>query len=217
MNPFDQIDRIILNGYIRLTQMDGTRITAFKINFLSLWFATTLLTLFFCIVLLALLSIGREASPKVHSYQLYSALPDHQFISSETVTSQDARPKIIEQFLASRNSPLADASEIFVTAADKYNLDYRLLPAIAMQESNGGKIIPNDSYNPFGFGIYGSTITRFSSWEEGINKVAKTLREEYLNKGLISPEQIMAKYTPPSLAKGGPWAIGVSAFMESLK
>lgn len=197
--------------------MDGLVLSKLRINFITLWFATTTITLFFAIALLAMLSISHEANLASHSYQLYSALPDHQFISSETVTTQDARPKIIEQFLEARNSPLASYGPIFVAIADKYELDYRLLPAIALQESNAGlKMIP-DSYNPFGFGIYGDTVTKFSSWEAGIERVAKTLREEYLNKGLITPEQIMAKYTPPSLEKGGPWAIGVSAFMESLK
>jgi hypothetical protein len=198
--------------------MDGVRLSAFRVNFIFLWFSTAFLTLFFAITLLAVLSISHEANlASSHSYQLYAALPSNQFISTETLVIEDARAKIIEQFLAARNSPLAEVSEAFVKSADNYNLDYRLLPAIAMQESGGGKILPYESYNPFGFGIYGDKVTRFSSWEEGIEKVAKSLKENYIDKGLVTPEQIMAKYTPPSLAKGGPWAIGVSAFMESLK
>ena len=37
------------------------------------------------------------------------------------------------------NAPLADYAEKFVEVANKYGLDYRLLPAIATIESSGGK------------------------------------------------------------------------------
>ena len=37
------------------------------------------------------------------------------------------------------NAPLADYAEKFVEVANKYGLDYRLLPAIATVESSGGK------------------------------------------------------------------------------
>lgn len=197
--------------------MDSASFSTTKINFLLMWFTTTTLTCLFAITFLILLSFERSANMSTHPYQLYSALPTNQFITTETVTQKDARAKIIEDFFNARQAPLANYGDTFVQAADKYSLDYRLLPAIAMQESNGGKKVIEESYNPFGFGIYGEKVTRFSSWEEGINQVAKTLREKYLNQGLLTPYEIMTKYTPPSVEKGGPWAIGVSAFMESLK
>jgi len=100
---------------------------------------------------------------------------------------------------------------------DKYNLDYRLMPSIAMQESNGGKRVIKNSNNPFGYGIYGSLVLKFNSWEEGIERVGKGLREDYLNEGLTSPYAIMTKYTPSSVAKGNAWAKGVSSFMEELQ
>ncbi len=136
---------------------------------------------------------------------------------SENVIQADARAKLIANFFKQYNSPLASVSQTFVDTADKYNLDYRLLPSIAMQESNGGQKVISDSHNPFGYGIYGDTVMRFASWEAAIERVGQGLRADYLDKGLKTPTQIMAKYTPPSLAKGGPWAKGVDYFMEELR
>ncbi len=99
----------------------------------------------------------------------------------------------------------------------KYGLDYKLLPSVAMQESNGGKKVIADSFNPFGYGIWGKQVKKFSSYEEAIERVGRGLREDYLDQGLDTPEKIMPKYTPPSVAKGGPWAKGVSSFMEELR
>lgn len=134
-----------------------------------------------------------------------------------TISKGDARAVIIKKFFIEQNAPLAVYADKFVEVADKYNLDYRLLPAISMQESNGGKKIPNDSYNPFGYGIYGSQILKFGSFDQAIETVGAGLRKNYLDLGLKTPYQIMTKYTPPSLAKGGTWAIGVSSFMEELQ
>ena len=125
-------------------------------------------------------------------------------------------PQIIEDFLKSYKSPLSPYSKNFIEVADKYNLNWRLLPAIAMQESGGGKKVIADSYNPFGYGIYGKLVTRFQSWEAAIERVGRGLREDYLNQGLKTPYQIMTKYTPPSLAKGNAWAKGVSSFIAEL-
>ncbi len=43
------------------------------------------------------------------------------------------------------------------------------------------------------------------------------LSHKYIDIGLDTPEKIMAKYTPPSLEKGGPWAKGVNQFMSDLE
>ena len=58
------------------------------------------------------------------------------------------------------NAPLADYAEKFVEVANKYGLDYRLLPAIATVESSGGK---NNfrKYNAWGWGN-----KSFGSFEE---------------------------------------------------
>lgn len=181
------------------------------------WFGTTVTTLIFASLFTVYLSTVKVVKPVGQSFQLYAALPPSNTQVSDEIERVDARAKIINDFFQDYKSPLARYGSAFVTVAEKYNLDYRLLPAIAMQESNGGLKVISDSFNPFGYGIYGSMKLKFNSWEEAIERVGRALREDYLNMGLTTPEKIMAKYTPPSLAKGDTWAKGVSSFMLELQ
>lgn len=103
-----------------------------------------------------------------------------------------------------------------VTAADKYDLDYRLLPAIAMKESGLGKVIPKNSYNAWGWAIFTgkNSGAAFSGWEEAVDTVARGIKKNYVDKGLTSPEAIMAKYTPSS---DGSWAADVIFTMNQIE
>ena len=167
--------------------------------------------------MLLYLSTPQQIAQKPNQYRLYQALPTDQIQFSDVITHGDGRSLIVENFFKGKKSVLADFAGTFVSVADFYHLDYRLLPSIAMQESNGGKVLPDNSYNPFGYGIYGSNKIHFQGWDEAIKTVGKALREDYLNQGLHTPYQIMTKYTPPSVEKGGSWAIGVSQFMDELR
>ena len=82
------------------------------------------------------------------------------------------------------------------------------------RESNLGKTIPNDSYNAWGYGVYGGKVTKFNSWEEAIERVSRGLRRDYFDHGLDTPEKIMPKYTPPS---DGSWAFCVNTFLQELQ
>lgn len=185
--------------------------------FVAVWFGSTVTTLIFCLSLILYLSIDKTIKPITQNFKLYAALPQTGMGASYNITHTDGRAKIIENFFKGYKTPLAQYSETFVTVADKYQLDYKLLPSIAMQESHGGQKVINDSHNPFGYGVYGNLVVKFPSWEEAIERVGRLLREDYINKGLATPEQIMRKYTPPSFEKGGSWAKGVSSFMEELR
>ncbi len=185
--------------------------------FIFAWFGATFTTLIFSILFSFYLSNTQVVKQVNQNFKLYASLPENRIDSYENIEHLDARAKIIENFFKRYNAPLALFSDEFVQVADKYLLDYRLLPSISMQESNGGKKVIADSNNPFGYGIYGSNVKQFASFEEAIDRVGKGLREDYLNQGLNTPEKIMTKYTPPSVALGGPWAKGVSSFMEELR
>lgn len=126
----------------------------------------------------------------------------------------DGRVANLKAFFRKHGSDLYDHAEYLVRVADEYKLDYRLLPAIAMQESNLCKKIPIDSYNCWGWGIYGTTVTRFSSYEEAISTVAKGLKKHYIDKGLVTASKIMEKYTPSSR---GSWAFAVNKFLRELE
>lgn len=132
----------------------------------------------------------------------------------QDTTIKDKRVAILKAFLRHYDSALYDHAEYIVKISDEYSLDYRLIPAIAMQESTGCKFIPQNSYNCWGWGIYGSTVTRFTSYPEAIQTVAKGLKTYYIDKGLTTPEQIMRKYTPSS---EGSWSFGVNYFLEGVE
>ena len=127
---------------------------------------------------------------------------------------KDSRVAILKVFFRKRNSPLYDHADFIVKVSDEYQLDYRLIPAIAMQESTACKVIPHNSHNCWGWGIYGNKITRFGSYPEAIETVAKGIKTNYIDKGLTTPEAIMAKYTPSS---NGSWARGVNNILGVLQ
>ena len=134
-----------------------------------------------------------------------------------SLVARDARPKILSAFLENYSCPLEPYDQYankYIEVADKYNLDFRLIPAISMQESNCCKRIPEGSNNCWGYGIYGDQVLRFDTVEDGIETVGKNLAKHYTSKGLMEPEEIMRKYTPQSK---GSWAAGVMHFMYEMK
>ena len=106
------------------------------------------------------------------------------------------------------NAPLSEYAEKFVEVANKYDLDYRLLPAIATVESSGGKSNFR-SYNAWGWGNKG-----FTSFEEGIEVVAKGLKTGYIDKGRDTVEEIAPIYCPPNYKN---WARSVNQFMLEIE
>ena len=146
--------------------------------------------------------------------ELYSALPSAVGSIGQAIATGDARPVIIKQYLEKHQSPVAPYADTIFQASEKWGLDYRLMVAIAQCESNLCKKIPAGSYNCWGFE---NGDTHFNSWEQAFDRVAQTLKEDYIDQGLVTPEQIMPKYAPPSVEKGGPWAKCVNQFLQELE
>lgn len=143
-----------------------------------------------------------------------SAKPEDEQEIGDQIGVADARIANLKRFFRRYNSPLYEHAEYIIMTSDKYGLDYRLLPAIAMQESGVCRVIPHGSHNCWGWGIYGNTVTRFDSYPEAVDTVARGLKKNYIDKGLVTASQIMAKYTPSS---NGSWANGVNQFLEALE
>jgi len=129
-----------------------------------------------------------------------SLLAINQVIGQEANDSK-VKAEAIDAYFESRNMPLSGMGTKMVQEAEKNNLDWRLLPAIAVRESSGGK---NDcikvTFNPFG---WGSCKIGFSSNEEAIEIVAKNLggnnpntAKHYSEK---NTEEILKAYNPPSI------------------
>lgn len=146
-----------------------------------------------------------------------SIIKESQVLGVHTVG--DERIPLLRGYLQAKDSPLASKAAEMVMTADKYQFDWRLLPAIAGKESSFGNKIPWDkegqkpSNNAWGWGIYGDQVLSFSSWEEGIEIVGAGLRDGYFDKNLTTVEEIMHYFTPKS---NGSWARDVSSIMEQI-
>ena len=112
-----------------------------------------------------------------------------------------AKAEAIDAYFAKYDMPLEGLGEKMVEEAERNELDWRLLPAIAVRESTGGKnACDRVKNNPFG---WASCKVGFKSNEEAIEVVAKNLggnnpntAHHYDNKTL---KQILRAYNPPSI------------------
>lgn len=126
------------------------------------------------------------------------------------------RAKIIDEYFASKDMPLSGFGYKMVLEADRYGLDWRLLPAIAIRESTGGiYACKKAENNPFG---YGSCKISFESLEVAIEKVALTLAGEspktaHLYKDKTTEGKLKA-YNPPSVVPK--YAAQVLAIMNQI-
>jgi hypothetical protein len=126
--------------------------------------------------------------------------------------NSDYRVKVLRDYLNKYNSPLTDSADEFVLYADQNNLDWRLVAAISGVESTFGHQIPYNTYNAWGWGIYGTNMYYFKSWEDGISTISKGLRTNYIDKwGAQNIYQIGKFY-----AASPTWAQRVVYFMNKI-
>ena len=136
-------------------------------------------------------------------------------IISYKITLQDQNKAVfykkyaIKNILEKYQSPLINSVDSFIDACFTYQLDCYLLPAISGLESTFGRYILPNSYNPFGWG--GGRII-FKNWDESINSVGLGLKNNYLNRGLITVESIGSVYS-----ESPTWAIRVRFFINQFK
>lgn len=143
-------------------------------------------------------------------------IESHSSADLRTATKRDTDERVmkLKAYLLAKNSPLADESENFVTIADTYDLDWKLVTAISGVESTFGKHIPTGSHNGWGWGIptgAQSGIT-FKNWREGIEQVSKGLRKNYLDRGAKTIEQIGRIY-----AASPSWSWKVHFFINQIE
>jgi len=104
----------------------------------------------------------------------------------------------IDSYFAERDMPLEGMGKKMVIEAEKNNLDWRLLAAISVRESTGGKhACKKVDYSAFG---WGSCKINFESYEHSIEIVAKNLggnnpktARYYAGKSTI---EILESYNP---------------------
>lgn len=144
------------------------------------------------------------------------------YLSKETVeaefgsqiTAGDSRPILIRKYLQRFDSELEPYSDLLFEVSQKYGIDYRLMVAIAQQESNLCKRQPENCFNCWGVGIHSRGTMCFESYPQAIEWVGRYLKEEYYDLGITTVEDIMKKYCPLS---SGSWANGVNQFMRDIE
>lgn len=161
--------------------------------------------LIFLLLILPLLFLNRKVSAE---RQVVDNTPQLEQIEGRKL---DRRAEILSNYLAKYDSPLQYHAQDFIDAAETYQLDWKMLPAIAGVESTFGKQIPG-GYNGWGWGVYGTQAIYFTSWKDAIFTVSKGLREGYLDKGLNDPYSINKVY-----AASPHWGGRVSYFMNDLQ
>ena len=108
----------------------------------------------------------------------------------------------IDGYFASHDMPLLGTGMEMATVAENNDIDWRLLPAIAVRESTGGKnACDGVNNNPFG---WNSCKVGFDSINQAIETVAMNIggnnpntAKHYDGKNII---QILRSYNPPYIA-----------------
>lgn len=125
----------------------------------------------------------------------------------------DRRAEKLEQYLKSKNSPMASSARHMISEADRLGLDWKLVAAISGNESYFGQLIPYNSFNAWGWAVYTgqSYGANFDNWEHGVTTVSEGLKENYINDGLTTVEQIGRRY-----AADRAWSVKVQHFMDEI-
>jgi hypothetical protein len=93
-------------------------------------------------------------------------------------TRFDRRVEVLRRFFHDNHCPDEDYASQFVLEADNHNLDWRLLPSLALVESGGGRRSAGN--NHFG---WNNGRTRFASISEAIHTVADAISTGKYYKG----------------------------------
>ena len=143
---------------------------------------------------------------KVPAIDIYIYVNPSMTLNTPNI-SDDEKINRVRAFLQSKNAPLAQYASQFVQSAKVYGIDYRIAPAISVEESSGGQ------FNYLPYNAWGFLGHAFSNYVDSINTITSYLKTDYINIGLVTPRLIAVKYCPPNSYH---WAANVTAFMEQM-
>ena len=138
----------------------------------------------------------------------YVALARHYEVDIPRTGLTDAdrdillKAKKVEQYYRSQKTdmPLADYAYEMVVAAEKYSIDYALMPAIARFETSGGRNLckaAEGANNPFG---WGSCKMAFDDFEHAFDHVAWSLSGQNPKTAIYAGKtnkELLYIYNPP--------------------
>ena len=127
---------------------------------------------------------------------LFVALTLHKPEPPQAPEPVDARFAKLEMFFDRYQCPQPNYAFSYLRAADEYNLDYRLLPAISVRESTCG--VHDRWNNRWG---WDSAWARFSSVPRGIEFISRelTIGTPYRDRSVPGK---LHKYNPKSALRG---------------
>jgi hypothetical protein len=199
-----------------------------KITFLVVWFQVTCIVLLFNLSFLSAYKLG-SGSILPYPSQLYPNLEFQMAIPASSgkvlgssIVADDARALIVERFIKRYrpDSPFLTLSQTIIEEADKNKIDFRLVPAIAMCESNLGIRIPSSkSFNAWGIAVYTNSNKgkNFEDWPTAIAWVSKFLREKFFDKGITDLREIGSIWAPPSVENDYSWTKCVQGYMDKME
>ncbi|TVR18209.1 MAG: hypothetical protein EA387_15095 [Nitriliruptor sp.] len=144
---------------------------------------------------------GDDADAEVEAAPLAYTAADGEVVTPERIFA----------FLDGRNAPLAAHAETFVAAGIAHDVDPRVVVAISIAESNGGKMKPAGTHNAWGWGGSGgpSGLRAWDSWERSIDHYTERLGALYDTDNV--DWEFASTYCPPNTRwwfDTVTWAIG---------
>jgi hypothetical protein len=169
--------------------------------------------------LITLMLTPQKARPvDTTRYAIYSSKPLVLEQSTTTIYSKDSRAQKLNEVFRMFKCPLEGMGDAFVYEADKNNIPWWLTASVAFQESSCGKNTPKvdgiETYNAWGWAVYGGNAFSFDSYARGIETVSKYFSTRFFKQGITDTCEIMKIYTPPS---NGSWCEGVNHFAEIIR
>lgn len=129
------------------------------------------------------------------SIALAPPVPVFAELPTEKRYTKDSRLQRIKAFFKKRACPMEKYAAELVAVADEYQLDWRLLPSLALVESSGGKVYANN--NVFG---WDSCKRKFPSVQAGIRVVAERLANSPYYRGKSLEGKLRAYNQNPGYA-----------------
>ncbi len=203
------------NAFINLNQKLRNQLN--KINIPNLSNASMIslgVNVALTIAIVFLLTNQAKTTHDYNRYSIFSSRPLTSLSVSSNLFGGDPKVASLEKVFERYNCPLKGYGKVFVREAEKNDIPYWIVASIAFQESGCGKVTPKtetgeESYNAWGWGVWGKHVKTFNGWEDGIATVSKYLADNFFSRGITDPCDIMRVYTPPS---DGSWCRGVKYF-----
>ena len=141
-------------------------------------------------------------------------------ISNQTVTIQneDVRAYMLDQYFLANHSPLYGTGKIFIAKCDQYKApsDCLTIVAIAKHETDLCKYSNSaDMHNCWGFGGGGIYRQNFTSFDDSIDAVTRSLVYSYGNKYITDPSLMERTFCGAEASCSG-WGNRIKYFIDQI-